>query len=64
VRSGLGYALLAGGGDGLRPVSRGPLAEPIQSRLWLLLRPADKALAAPLRAAMWRATTDRLTVAA
>lgn len=64
VRSGLGYALLAGGGDGLRPVSRGPLAEPIQSRLWLLLRPADEALAAPLRAAMWRATADRLTVAA
>ena len=46
VRSGLGYALLADGGDGLRPVSRGPLAEPIQSRLWLLLRPADQALAA------------------
>jgi DNA-binding transcriptional LysR family regulator len=64
VRSGLGYALLAGGGDGLRPVSRGPLAEPIQSRLWLLLRPGDEALAPPLRAAMWRATADRLTVAA
>jgi DNA-binding transcriptional LysR family regulator len=64
VRSGLGYALLAGGGDGLRPVSRGPLAEPIQSRLWLLLRPADEALAPPLRAAMWRATADRRTVAA
>jgi DNA-binding transcriptional LysR family regulator len=64
VRSGLGYTLLAGGGDGLRAVSRGPLAEPIQSRLWLLLRGADQALAAPLRAAMWRASGDRLTVAA
>ncbi|HTU95063.1 MAG TPA: LysR family transcriptional regulator [Solirubrobacteraceae bacterium] len=64
VRSGLGYALLADGGDGLRAVTRGPLAEPIQTRLWLLVRGADQALAAPLRAAMWRATTDRLTVAA
>ena len=64
VRSGLGYALLADGGDGLRPVSRGPLAEPIPSRLWLLLRPADQALAAPLRAAMWRATAARRAVAA
>lgn len=59
VRSGLGYALLADGGDGLRAVARGPLAEPIQTRLWLLLRPGDQALAPPLRAAMWRATAAR-----
>jgi hypothetical protein len=32
------------------------LAETIQSRLWLLLRPADQALAPLMRAAMWRAT--------
>ena len=64
VRSGLGYALLADGGDGLRPVARGPLAEPIQARLWLLLRPADQSLAPALRAAMWRATAARRQVAA
>jgi DNA-binding transcriptional LysR family regulator len=64
VRSGLGYSLLADGGDGLRPVSRGPLAETIQSRLWLLLRPADQALAPLMRAAMWRATAARRVVAA
>lgn len=64
VRSGLGYALLADGGDGLRPVTRGPLAESIQSRLWLLLRPADQELAPAMRAAMWRATAARRAVAA
>jgi DNA-binding transcriptional LysR family regulator len=64
VRSGLGYTLLADGGDGLRVVGRGPLAEPIQARLWLLLRPADQALTPPLRAAMWRATAARHQVAA
>ena len=64
VRSGLGYSLLADGGDGLRPVSRGPLAEPILSRLWLLLGPADAELAPALRAAMWRATAARRAVAA
>ncbi len=64
VRSGLGYTLLADGGDGLRSVTHGPLAEPIQSRLWLLLRPADEELAPALRAAMWRATAARRAVAA
>ncbi len=64
VRSGLGYTLLADGGDGLRAVPRGPLAEPIQARLWLLLRPADQMLAPALRAAMWRATAARHQVAA
>jgi DNA-binding transcriptional LysR family regulator len=59
VRNGLGYALLAAGGDGLRLVARGPLAETIPASLWLLLAPAHRDLAAPLRAALWRATTRR-----
>ena len=33
VRNGLGYALLAAGGDGLRRVNRGPLSAPIPSPL-------------------------------
>jgi DNA-binding transcriptional LysR family regulator len=57
VRSGLGYALLAAGGDGLRAVRHGPLAETLEARLWLLAGPEHRALAAPLRAALWRATT-------
>jgi DNA-binding transcriptional LysR family regulator len=57
VRNGLGYALLAAGGDGLRPVAHGPLAATIPARLWLLLAPSHRALATPLRAALWRATT-------
>jgi len=64
VRSGLGYALLAAGGDGLRPVTTGPLAETIPARLWLLLAPEHRSLAAPLRAALWRATTRRAHPAA
>ncbi|HEY7618961.1 MAG TPA: LysR family transcriptional regulator [Solirubrobacteraceae bacterium] len=59
VRNGLGYALLAAGSDGLRRVAHGPLAEPIPSRLWLLLAPAHRALAAPLKGALWRATARR-----
>jgi hypothetical protein len=38
--------------------------ETVQSRLWLLLRPADQALASLMRAAMWRATAARRVVAA
>jgi DNA-binding transcriptional LysR family regulator len=57
VRNGLGYALLAAGGDGLRAVAHGPLAATIPARLWLLLAPGHGALAAPLRAALWRATS-------
>jgi DNA-binding transcriptional LysR family regulator len=57
VRNGLGYALLAAGGDGLRPVRTGALAGTLDARLWLLLRPGHRALAAPLRAALWRAMT-------
>ncbi|WP_320673227.1 LysR family transcriptional regulator [Patulibacter defluvii] len=36
VRAGLGVALLAAGGDGLRPIERGPLAVPIATELWLV----------------------------
>jgi DNA-binding transcriptional LysR family regulator len=64
VRNGLGYALLAAGGDGLRAVSAGPLAATIPARLWLLLAPEHRSLAAPLRAALWRATTRRAHPAA
>jgi len=64
VRNGLGYALLAAGGDGLRPVAHGPLAEKVPSTLWLLLAPEHRALAQPLRAALWQATTRRTLSAA
>lgn len=64
VRSGLGYALLAAGGDGLRAVTTGPLAETIPARLWLLFAPEHRALAAPLKAALWRAATRRAHPAA
>jgi DNA-binding transcriptional LysR family regulator len=59
VRNGLGYALLAAGADGLRPATYAPLAGTIPARLWLVLSPGERALAAPLRAALWRATTRR-----
>jgi DNA-binding transcriptional LysR family regulator len=64
VRSGLGYALLAAGGDGIRAVTSGPLAETIPARLWLLLTPEHRALAGPLKAALWRAATRRVHPAA
>ncbi len=64
VRNGLGFALLVAGGDGLRPVAHGPLAQTIAARLWLLLAPGHRALAEPLRAALWRATTRRALPAA
>ncbi len=65
VRNGLGYALLAAGGDGLRPVAHGPLAATVPSTLWLVLAPEHRALAEPLRTALWQATTRRtLSVAA
>jgi DNA-binding transcriptional LysR family regulator len=64
VRNGLGYALLAAGGDGLRAVAHGPLAETIPARLFLLLAPEHRDLAAPLRAALWRATSRRTLSAA
>jgi DNA-binding transcriptional LysR family regulator len=64
VRSGLGYALLASGGDGLRAVARGPLATPVPARLWLTIAPEHRALAVPLRGALWQATTRRTLSAA
>jgi DNA-binding transcriptional LysR family regulator len=64
VRNGLGYALLAAGGDGLRAIAHGPLAETIPARLWLVLAPEHRALAAPLRAALWQATARRTLSAA
>ena len=54
VRNGLGYALLAAGGDGLRAVGHGPLATTIDARLWLLLETGQRSLAAPLRGALRR----------
>jgi DNA-binding transcriptional LysR family regulator len=59
VRNGLGYALLAAGGDGLRPVPRGPLAETIPAPLWLIVDRPHRRLVAPLRVALWRATMRR-----
>jgi DNA-binding transcriptional LysR family regulator len=64
VRNGLGYALLAAGADGLRPLAHGPLAETVPARLWLLVAPEHRALTAPLRAALWQATTRRTLSAA
>jgi DNA-binding transcriptional LysR family regulator len=59
ARNGLGYALLAAGSDGLRPVRRGPLTAPIQAQLWLLVAPGQRPLAAPLQAALRRAQMRR-----
>jgi DNA-binding transcriptional LysR family regulator len=56
VRAGLGYALLAAGGDGLRLVAHGPLAVTIDTPLWLLTTTEHRALVTPLRAALSRAT--------
>ena len=63
ARNGLGYALLPYGGDGLRPITHGPLAETLQAPLWLLVSPAHTELAGPMRAALRTANpvarTDR-----
>jgi DNA-binding transcriptional LysR family regulator len=64
ARHGLGYTLLADGGDGLRAILTGPLSEPIQTRLWLLLAAEHRSLAPALRAALWRATPARHLAAA
>jgi DNA-binding transcriptional LysR family regulator len=65
ARNGLGYALLPFGGDGLRPVSEGPLAERLSAPLWLLATGEHAVLAEPMRAAMARTLArPRLTVAA
>jgi DNA-binding transcriptional LysR family regulator len=65
ARNGLGYALLPFGGDGLRAISDGPLAERLRAPLWLLATPELAALSDPMRVAMARAAgRPRLTVAA
>jgi DNA-binding transcriptional LysR family regulator len=63
ARHGLGYALLAAGGDGLRRVAAGPLAEPIEARLALLGAAAESDLAQAIRATVWRATAPLGTAA-
>jgi DNA-binding transcriptional LysR family regulator len=52
VRNGLGYALLAAGGDGMRAVGHGPLADTIDAGLWLLVAASQRSLGRPLLAAM------------
>jgi len=64
VRHGFGFALLAAGADGLRPVAAGPLAAAVPAPLWLVTAPAHRDLAAPLRAAVQRATGRRALAAA
>jgi DNA-binding transcriptional LysR family regulator len=65
ARNGLGYALLPYGGDGLRGISDGPLAESLQAPLWLLAAPGHEALIEPMRLGMARsARRPRLIVAA
>jgi DNA-binding transcriptional LysR family regulator len=59
ARNGLGYALLAAGSDGLRPIAHGPLAAPIHAQLWLLVAPGQRTLAAPLQSALRRAQMRR-----
>jgi DNA-binding transcriptional LysR family regulator len=63
ARQGLGYALLSEGGDGLRRVADGPLAEPVEARLVLLGAAVEPDLAQAIRATVWRATA-RLGAAA
>lgn len=52
VRGGLGVALLAGGADGLRRITEGPLAVPMTTSLWLVSRSEHRELVEPLRAAL------------
>jgi DNA-binding transcriptional LysR family regulator len=59
ARNGLGYALLAAGSDGLRPIAHGPLAAPLHAQLWLLVAPGQRALAAPLQRALRQAQMRR-----
>jgi DNA-binding transcriptional LysR family regulator len=64
ARNGMGAALLGSGGDELRRVSSGPLAQPLQSRLWLLSDEAHRTLAAPIRAALRAGAPRPLTAVA
>jgi DNA-binding transcriptional LysR family regulator len=65
ARNGMGYALLPYGGDGLRGISEGPLAENLWAPLWLLVTPEHEALIEPMRAGIARAARrPRLSLAA
>jgi DNA-binding transcriptional LysR family regulator len=55
TRSGMGYALLLAGADGLARIRTGPLAEGIDTPIWLVAGERHRELVAPLRAAAWRA---------
>jgi DNA-binding transcriptional LysR family regulator len=55
TRSGMGYALLLAGADGLSRVRTGPLAEGIDTPIWLLTGERHRSLIAPVRGAGWRA---------
>jgi DNA-binding transcriptional LysR family regulator len=59
ARNGLGYALLAAGSDGLRPIAHGPLAAPLHAQLWLLVAPGQRAPPAPLQRALRQAQMRR-----
>jgi DNA-binding transcriptional LysR family regulator len=54
VRNGLGVAALAAGGDGLRRIEDGPLAEPLIARLWLLTAQHDPAVGGALHRSLIR----------
>lgn len=54
VRNGLGIALLAAGGDGLRRIEDGPLGEPLTARLWLVSAQPQPGIAEALRAGLAR----------
>ena len=55
TRHGMGYALLLAGADGLARVRSGPLADGIETPIWLLVGDREKHVVPPLRAAVWRA---------
>jgi DNA-binding transcriptional LysR family regulator len=54
VRNGLGVALLAAGGDGLRRIEDGPLSEPLVAQLWLVSNEPVPELAEALRSGLAR----------
>jgi DNA-binding transcriptional LysR family regulator len=64
ARNGLGAALLGSGGDRMRRVTTGPLAEPLQSRVWLLADEAHRSLAMPVREALRAGAPRPLTAVA
>jgi DNA-binding transcriptional LysR family regulator len=64
TRTGMGVALLGAGGDGMRRVTHGPLAAPLQLRLWLLAGEAHRSLATPIRDALRAAAARPRSLAA